>query len=179
MYCSKCGTQLEDTALFCSQCSQKTEYRAELEAKHPLAWFRFLIYFSLFASEFFAVLNAVMYITGSQYGDRVYIFYSTFPEMKISDCVFGVLWIFIAVYIIITRSRLAAFRRNAPAMLISVYVINFVMSVLYPLVSSFTSGQSFFNGTFIARIIYILIITVVMVVCNAIYFKKRKALFSN
>ncbi len=59
---------------------------------HQMGWYKFLIYFALFAGAFFNVCYAVLYMTGSIYEteqiDPLTV-YSLYPGVKAVDIVYG------------------------------------------------------------------------------------------
>ena len=63
---------------------------------HQMGWYKFLIYFALFAGAFFNVCYAVLYMTGSIYEteqiDPLTV-YSLYPGVKAVDIVYGILYL--------------------------------------------------------------------------------------
>ena len=69
-----------------------------------MGWYKFLIYFALFAGAFLNVCYAVLYMTGSIYEteqiDPLTV-YSLYPGVKAVDIVYGILLLVLAVFMIV------------------------------------------------------------------------------
>lgn len=147
---------------------------------YPMAWFKFLIYFMLFANAAINIFTAVTYLTGSVYlgedmtmsdVEALYMFY---PTAKMIDVIYGVLLIALAAYAIFTRFQLSGFKRRGPFLFILMYVLNLVIGLLYSISIMFTLGAGPLDYISLAPSI---ITSVVMIFVNVVYFKKREELF--
>ncbi len=147
---------------------------------YPMAWFKFLIYFMLFANAAINIFTAVTYLTGSVYlgedmtmsdVEALYMFY---PTAKMIDVVYGVLLIALAAYAIFTRFQLSGFKRRGPFLFILMYVLNLVIGLLYSISIMFTLGAGPLDYISLAPSI---ITSVVMIFVNVVYFRKREELF--
>lgn len=147
---------------------------------YPMAWFKFLIYFMLFANAAINIFTAVTYLTGSVYlgedmtmsdVEALYMFY---PTAKMIDVVYGVLLIALAAYAIFTRFQLSGFKRRGPFLFILMYVLNLVIGLLYGISIMFTLETGLLGFiSFVPSIIT----SVVMIFVNVVYFRKREELF--
>lgn len=205
MFCPNCGTQCPDDTKFCPNCgspvanNQPTEntqqnfgqpnytqpnnytqpynyaqprmYNVQLEMK----WFKFLIYFGLFAGAVLNCLSAILQITGAVYEGAAEVVYIFFPELKFFDIFYTILLLALAVLQIFTRFQLSGFKKNGPKLILIVYSAAAVISLLYGIVASVILHEFLFNASMIISII----VPVVMVVLNKIYFDKRKDMFVN
>ena len=204
MFCPNCGTQCPDDTKFCPNCgssvanNQPTEnaqqnfgqpnytqpnytqpnnytqpqmYNVQLEMK----WFKFLIYFGLFAGAVLNCLSAILQITGAVYEESAEVVYIFFPELKFFDIFYTILLLALAVLQIFTRFQLSGFKKNGPKLILIVYSAAAVISLLYGIVASVILHEFLFNANMIISII----VPVVMVVLNKIYFDKRKDMFVN
>ena len=91
MNCINCGQPINDNAAFCEHCGQP---RQEVEqqpviAPPPMKWFKFLIYFSLFAGAALNLINGITTILGTQYGEHAELVYATFGSLRTFDIVCG------------------------------------------------------------------------------------------
>lgn len=147
---------------------------------YPMAWFKFLIYFMLFANAAINIFTAVTYLTGSVYlgedmtmsdVEALYMFY---PTAKMIDVIYGVLLIALAAYAIFTRFQLSGFKRRGPFLFILMYVLNLVIGLLYSISIMFT-----FETGLLGFISFVpsIITSVVMIFVNIVYFRKREELF--
>lgn len=147
---------------------------------YPMAWFKFLIYFMLFANAAINIFTAVTYLTGSVYlgedmtmsdVEALYMFY---PTAKMIDVIYGVLLIALAAYAIFTRFQLSGFKRRGPFLFILMYVLNLVIGLLYGISIMFTLETGLLGFiSFVPSIIT----SVVMIFVNVVYFRKREELF--
>lgn len=147
---------------------------------YPMAWFKFLIYFMLFANAAINIFTAVTYLTGSVYlgedmtmsdVEALYMFY---PTAKMIDVIYGVLLIALAAYAIFTRFQLSGFKRRDPFLFILMYVLNLIIGLLYSISIMFT-----FETGLLGFISFVpsIITSVVMIFVNVVYFRKREELF--
>lgn len=213
-HCSKCGTQLEDNIQFCHNCGSKVENQAETSApvenvvnnapiygqqppqnqfytpaepkvQHPMKWYKFLIYFSLF---FGALINFVFgfnYITGGIYfvlsngevsADMVYGYYG--GGLKALDVLYGIIMIALAGFSIYSRFRLAKYKSNGPMCINILLGAGAGLTLLYNIASLAITGLNF-NEVFNSQVITSIAVSVGMAFGNHFYFKKRKDLFIN
>jgi len=145
----------------------------------PMKWFKFLIYFSLFASALINLGNGIMVLTGAHYGtlngkSAASLVYATFKGLKPVDMIMGVLCIALAVLAIYVRFSLAKYKKNGPSLLSILYVASAAVSMFYIIGISVAApdvNMDFSSyGTQIGM-------NVVMMVVNMNYFNKRKHLF--
>ena len=142
-----------------------------------MKWFKFLIYFGLFAGAVMNALSAVTFLTGSMYGVNPNMVYAVFGDLKTLDMLVGILLLAVAALGIFTRFRLSGYRKNGPAMLNVTYLAAVVTQVIYIIgVLSILPEEAFqyLNFTSVGASIAV---SVVMVFVNTAYFKKRKYLF--
>jgi len=152
----------------------------------PMKWHKFLIYFSLWASGISNILVGIMYLSGKWYdfvnGEGASsIVYNVIDGLKTVDIMYGMFAIALGVFAIFTRFQLAGFKATAPKMLTALYAGTAVISLIYFLAASSiiekASGglADFDNSGMLASILG----TVVGIVINTIYYKKRQHMFVN
>lgn len=201
MFCPNCGTNLPDNSTFCSNCGAQINnpapqqqyqppqqpyqppYQPPYEPYNtmgntmPMKWYKFLIYFALFAGAVLNIINGIMMLTGSQYDGSASLVYAFFDGLQAIDMIVGAACIGLAALQIYTRFRLSGYYQNAAKFVsityIAAVVINlfYIIGVLVVLPSSVTEYLDF--STFIVQIV----ISALMVVVNNTYFNKRKHLF--
>ena len=74
-----------------------------------MRWFKFLIYFSLFAGALLNLGNAVIYLTGSGYDGKADLVWAFFDGLKGLDTFMGIACILIAIFQVFTRFKLSSF----------------------------------------------------------------------
>lgn len=190
MFCAKCGFQFDEDKTVCPQCGCSVEESAQTavsgnapipQPELPMKWFKFLIYFSLFANAVINVYNGISYITGLLYGQDAEIVYEIFSGLKTVDMVFGVLSIALAAFAVFTRFRLSKFCKNGPVLLHLVYAANCVLGLLYAIgvaavMPEYMSVTEVIN---VSQLVSSFVVSGVMIAINVVYFNKRKHLFVN
>lgn len=185
MYCNKCGAQLADEAVYCPNCGQPTGRPVDARPYGPtpfapalpMNWFKFLIYFSLFASAFFSLLNAAVMLAGLFLPKiSIGLYYTVFPGLKPFYIVLSVLSVAQAAFAVYTRFQLSAYRKKAPLLLHIFFGVSSACGVISSLGTTLLTGGALQE---ISQMISSLIGGVVLIALNSIYFKKRAALFVN
>ena len=141
-----------------------------------MKWYKFLIYFSLFAGAVINVASGIPFLNGSIYGGYADNVYSVFPALKTVDVMYGIVALATAVLCIVARFALAKYKKNGPALLLSIYAIGIVVSIVYFIaVKSIVTDIDLDTSSIVSS----LVSSVVMIIINKIYFDKRKHLFVN
>lgn len=152
---------------------------------HPMAWFKFIIYFQLFANMVIMVYNALHGFLGIAYGDDAALIYAFYPGLKAVDVIYGLICIALIVGAFIVRQRLAHYKKNAPMQYILFVAAVLVMGLLHTIAGVAVIGATVpyaveagvvdvagnILGTVVGAAIFIPV--------NYIYFNKRKELFVN
>lgn len=192
MTCKNCGAELSDDARFCENCGtslDSTENNAPettpeitdtpAAPSYPMGWYKFLIYFSLFAGAVLNAFSAVSAITGMQYETAetsAELVYLIFPSLKSVDTMYGVALLALAAFAVFTRFALAKYKTFAPLCLYITYGAGTAVSLIYSVaVSNIIKTSVFEDPAIIASIVT----SIVMIVINVVYFNKRKELFTN
>lgn len=198
MLCPYCGKEVQENAVFCIYCgkplSAPSPYPQQPAPPYqpnapmypqpeyylPMKWYKFLIYFSLFAGAVLNALTGISYLTGSVYATlghgyvdaaAVYDFYG--ETLQMLDLVFGVALIALAAFGIYTRFQLAGFKRNAPLFLYTLYAA----STLLPLIYNIAVFLLFGIDVDFASEIGSLVGVAINIWLNFIYFRKRAHMF--
>ena len=145
-----------------------------------MKWYKFLIYFSLFAGALLNFINSFNYLTGSIYltqangqitAEDVYAYYG--EALRRVDIMFGLFMIAMAIMGLVLRHKLAKYKPDAPKFVYIFYSLSFGASFVYSmLVSTITSisiGASEI-GSLIGNVIFLAL--------NIRYFKRRAHLFT-
>ena len=208
-YCSSCGSQLNnENQQFCSNCGAKlcadpaineqntvtsqTTYPQQQVMQNPIyqaqninatpsmKWFKFLIYFLLFAGAAINLIFGFNYISGGIYEVQTdgkvtaEMVYSLFGGLKAVDVFYGIAMIIIGGFGIFTRFRLSKYRKNGPLFLYILYGAGAGLSLIYSIaVMSISSVNQI--STAVASVG----ISVALIILNIKYFGKRKNLFTN
>lgn len=148
---------------------------------YPMNWYKFVIYFALFASAVLNGITGIMHLTGgywSAQGVEAEWIYAVFSGLQVVDIFVGIASLALAAFAIVTRMQLAKFRKNGPKFLTICYVIGIVIALLYIILVSAVTGIPF--GELIdASTIISLVYSGAMLAANIVYFNKRASLFVN
>lgn len=203
-FCANCGTKMQAPAQPVQQPVQPTyeqpvqqsvqptyaqpvqqpvyqQAPEQLQPQHPMKWYKFLIYFSLFASAVLNTISGIVALTGNQYtvnGKNVSeLIYGIFDGLQVFDMVFGAACLALAVLAVYTRFRLSGFYANGPKMLNAVYIVAAILNLAYVIgVSVIVDGYNDITFDYSSQIAQ-LAISIAMVCANTTYFNKRKELF--
>lgn len=188
-YCSKCGKEHLDEAVICVGCG--CAFEKPRNTLPPLKWYKFLIYFSLFAAAFISFVSGVSRIISATIGEYFYFFnegnFLKFNEIrKPIDIVYGILLFGMCALAIITRQHLAKFKRSGPILLYVFYVLSFSIDQLHSAAYYIAAQSSLLTDYAVVRGLFSLSEFVISAICtgiflllNYIYFNKRQNLFVN
>lgn len=144
-----------------------------------MGWYKFLVYFALFASCVINVIGGLSTMTGMIYRGERDLVYMFFGGMRVVDLLIGAAMLAMAVLSIIVRQKLAQFRKDGPFYLLILYGTSIAASVLYLILATAIVGEWFLTPELTSQYICTIGISVLMIVVNHIYFKKRASLFVN
>ena len=148
---------------------------------YPMNWYKFVIYFALFAGAVLNAINGILHLTGSVWemqnvsADMVY---AVFGGMQAVDIIYGIGAIALAAFNIVTRMHLAKFRKTGPTFLSVCYGVAVGLTLLYIILTSAVTGISIGDLVGATEIMQ-LVVSIVMLVVNVVYFNKRASLFVN
>ena len=143
--------------------------------RRGMKWFKFIIYFQLWAGMLVNLVTAGKYFTGAYYEGNAEMVYRFFLALQPLDIVMGVVCLALAVYAVVVQRALAKFRAKGPMMYYLMYIVNTAVTVLYLIIGSIIIGQSAFTAEVAGSIIG----SIVMLFVNIPYFNNRKHLFVN
>ncbi len=191
-YCHSCGFPItDDSQKFCTNCgsalmdSDVSEKTAQMAL--PMKWYKFLIYFALFASAILSFISGLDCLTGNLFGafgwtaDEAY---AEFEGLKTLFTVSGIVSIMYAGYLLVTRYCLAKKMKIGPKLIMMMYVINTVINVVLSIASAYlivlNTGKTWHEAGFsVIGLITDIAMGALLVYLNKVYFDKRSALFVN
>lgn len=151
---------------------------------YKMKWHKFTIYFALFVAAISSAVSSISYFNGHIHtainGSNIIYnsaeIYAQHPMMHTFDILFGVFSVLMAVFYIVTRFKLAGFKKNAPKLLYVALGVSSFISIAYALTSIIVLG---FSMTHIITIIASAIIGIIEIAIFAVYYSKRSELFTN
>ena len=183
MYCKNCGAPVEEGQSFCSNCGQKQEPVMQdlptiQQPAHPMKWFKFLIYFALWAAFVFSMLGGIALLFPIFDGDnRTNAIFTVYPLVRFIFLVEAIGILAIGSFALYTRFRLAQFRKNGPMCVLALYAANLVLAVISHFGSQYLAEIGLGYPGDITDLIINMISMVLMIVLNKKYFDKRAELF--
>ena len=150
------------------------ELLRQAEASFGMKWFKFLIYFSLFLAAIVCFVTGAMQMTGTVYDGMATAVYSSFPSLEMLDIIIGAATIVCGVIILVSRFRLAAFKKGSANILIAGYALNLIVNLAYTAAAISIIGSSNLDlSSFGASMAG----SVIMLIINRTYLAKRESLF--
>lgn len=189
--CVHCGAPADEGVVYCRNCGKavaeeppqaaapihtaaytKPNTEDELEIDMPMKWFKFLIYFALFASAVLNVFSGFRYISGNQNA----AYYERIDGLEGLDTFMSWSAIAMGALALIARFRLAGFYKNGPKLLKLMYGMNVLISCIYFLGLKALATHSGYQVN-ITSLIPSIAAGVFMYAVNSLYFSKREHLF--
>ena len=195
MFCSSCGTQMEEGTLFCPNCGKSVDDNLAVNetanngAQQPegayqyynpnpvlgLKWAHFLGYFALWAGALANAVTGIRYITGLIYGGDAGLIYAFFPGLQIVNIFYGLCVILCAALAVITALAIIKCKKQAGLFVCLNYIVQAVIVFAYTIVSSIIIG----SAAGIPYLLIVIIVTVVMTFVNRTYFNNRRDVYVN
>lgn len=157
---------------------------------YKMKWYKFLIYVVLILGPIIDLYNGIMAVTGNMKVAGTYQtvtiseIYPIIPEYEVLVIFMGVVCFAIIPFALYVRSRLVHYRRNALAMLIAYYAVNFAFTLItaiwtFIIISGYiTMTGEYAVDFFIETLAGSIISTAIMIPLNIVYFNKRRELFT-
>ncbi len=151
---------------------QSTQYSYSYQ--QPMKWYKFLIYFELFALAVINVINGIGYLFGLKYGNSSDLVYKYYFGLKIVDVITGIECISFAIFAIYVRSRLANYCKDASSNLIKMRIYSIIINIAYAFFTGIIVSENvFFSPALLGNIIG----SIIQTVLEYTYFDRRKELF--
>lgn len=190
MLCYKCQREITQNSLVCPHCGAemsvfaRRRYTSGMSFSKgapnslPMNWFNFLIFFVLFADAVQSFISGLIYITGydfsKEFGQSILWFTYLGKGYEAVDKIYGLFFVVMAVFAIITRNKLKNYQKSAPKMYITYLILPVAINTLYMLFYLILSKA---EAVYFASLVTEIIPQALYVYLNYIYFKKRKHLF--
>ena len=199
MFCTNCGKSLSGSETFCPGCGRpvggsapKQETPANYTvtspnngpfagqpAMPPMKWYKFVIYFQLFAAAVVHAYTAFQYATGLTYGDfqTANMVFSVYPSLRALDYAMVVICLGLGVWAIVLRQQLAHFKAQAFPALYVFYAGGIIGSLFYAIMVTLLTGLNIFDAATISSLVISGLSAGLMILLSMSYFKKRMDLF--
>lgn len=150
-----------------------------------MSWFKFIIWVQLFYSAITNIVTAIRLITGSHYGGHQNVVYYYLKGMKTLDICMIVFSFLFATACIFVRFQLSGFKKRGPKLYLILMGCSMAMSIFYVtglllINSQYTEILKISNlGFYTTYFGFMIGISLLLLVANIVYFKKRKQFFVN
>ena len=141
----------------------------------PMKWYKFLVYFALWAGAIVNFSSAVYGILGIPEGKDEQVFYSYVYGYETFKCVTGIFLLGFVAFQIYTCIQLLGYRKKAPFLINAVYFSILAYELISVIIISLMVNASAVK--LVGTIIGLFIVYVPVCALNAVYFYKRKHLF--
>ncbi len=141
---------------------------------YGMKWYKFLIYFGLFASAVLNTFIAIMFFTGISFGKSTESIFKLRPDLRTIYILFGIAYCALTILALATRSALYRKKKAGPEMISTLLKCNAYGAIGFEviLLIGFRMPFSILSITSFA-------VWSIMDYVNSKYFKKRKSLFIN
>ncbi len=141
-----------------------------------LKWYKFIIYFQLFAGALVSLAVGFGSIMGWKYGgeQQAARVYAEFSGLRMVDIIVCFLYVALAVMSVAVRQRLAAFRQNGPWLYLTLLGEYLLLGVIAWVLEAMITGSLRLEAGTLAG----WIVQFVLICLNMIYFGKRKQMFT-
>ena len=173
MFCKKCGKPIGAEDKFCPHCGTPVtdDIPNDIFPPYtpPMKWYKFLIYFSLFAGAIASAIGVVSSLVLILTELGTYLANIPLLAVEIAYAACNLIFACFALY---TRNALVKYKKNAPLCLYVCYGISGLSEVVY-------GAYTYIEGSFDLLSVIVGVITIVaMIAANYIYFTKRKDMFN-
>lgn len=158
---------------------QPNDSLISVEAELPMRWFRFLTRFGLWIAGIGMMIVGCVILLGFQYllvGIDPSVLYMQNQALLIADFAYGLVCIGIGICCIVTRFRLAQFRRSSPMLVYITHAMLVLTPMIYTIFSGICIGESL-SDILSLQLTAQLAGLAAGIVLHVIYFKKRSHLF--
>ena len=194
VYCPNCGAMLGETDKSTPFSPYSSEENSLVQAESAnvvsdgyaageaqpvlgMKWFKFIIYFQLFASMLMLIRDGVTTATGAQYGGDAEFIYALWPSLKTIDILYAIFCFVLAAFALYVRMSLAKYKEQGPKLYLTLLICNLVFPFLYLAAASLATGISM-SELFSADLIGGALALIILIFVNKKYFNNRKHLFT-
>lgn len=143
-----------------------------------MKWYKFVIWFQLFAGALFLVGTGIATMTGATYGDYADLTYLVFDGLKAIDVTYGGACIALAVCYVLVRQELAGFRAAGPRHYLQLLVAATALPIIYLAAVTAITGLDLLEAGGPAAFAGVLG-NVVLAAVSKYYFDRRMSCFRN
>lgn len=144
------------------------------EGEIPMKWYKFVIYFQLWFTLLSGVTNGLSMLTGSCYDGMAESLYETYAGLPYIDRSYGMILMGWGIFAVYVRQHLAKYMADGPKLYLLLLAINPVSALVYNLIAGAIVG-----GLDVMSLAISVIVNVIIIELNHIYFQKRQHLFVN
>ena len=145
---------------------------------YGMKWYNFIVKFALFAAFALNAINGISFFFGLQYGSNGSLIYNVYPNLRLLDIFYGLSMIALAIMCLITRQALYWYKKKGPTLLLTLQLLNVVISIAYLSIFSSILETSIKEINSQSNLSISIIGTIILAIICHFYFKKRKDMFT-
>ena len=148
----------------------------------PMKWHKFLVYFALWFGAVLNFINGVTDIIGAPIIGSEDSVLSAVSGLRTLNVIYGIGLLAMGVIGVITALKLKGLKVGAPKWLTILYVVDGALSIVFVIATALLIRSAGFDlsvASVASNALGTIIGSVVMIILNSIYYKKRAALFVN
>lgn len=189
MICRSCGTRNPNKAVVCSGCGEifntDNGYVGYENMDMPMKWYKFLAFFYCWFSGIYYFSQAYSINQDKAYkagGKLMAILFAYEPSIKIFSTI---IFVITGIVSLIAGYTLLKYMKIAPVMVLANYMLSLIWSIIIlmavPNVLNLNAlyGIDDYRSAYYSSAFFTIALDVVLIVCNVIYFRKRKHYFTN
>ena len=196
--CEKCGHIINDSEVICPNCgtvkngtsdsglAAHAAKIAQKEPEKPMAWFKFLITFWIFAGIIGDLLVGFQYGSGAKWMDSTagnisYAkqVYEAFPLQQSIDYMASLVLSAAAILRLFARGELARYNKKGPLLFYICLILEASTEIVWSLMTDTIVGGVLADETYVTGLFARMIFNIVFLWLNVVYFNKRRELFGN
>lgn len=194
MKCSNCGNEIMDGQMTCYICGEILEttdqpleshedYRWEkdniFQPVPNMIWYKIILW-ELFLEAILCLRSAYKLFIGGRYqynGKNISgLVYAIYGDLKVIDCIFGMIFLLMAVYAIVVHFQLKAYKKKAPALYLIYIGLSLARYLLYKTLVAWVYGLTLVD-LLTVRYVEGFVYWVFLLFFNMYYFRSRNYLF--
>ena len=145
---------------------------------YGMKWYNFIVKFALFAAFALNAINGISFFFGLQYGSNGSLIYNVYPNLRLLDIFYGLSMIALSIMCLITRQALYCYKKKGPTLLLTLQLLNVVISIAYLSIFSSILETSIKEINSQSNLSISIIGTIILAIICHFYFKKRKDMFT-
>ncbi|MBE6601894.1 MAG: hypothetical protein E7637_05250 [Ruminococcaceae bacterium] len=139
--------------------------------KFGMKYYYFLIYFALYAGAATNLIFALLYSIGKAYKGATLV-HEVYPWIALIDSLYSFVLIALAIFAVYVRSALANYKKTAPKLIVLLHLLSGLGGLAYLIAVDEAANVDVGVGS-----VVVILVSVVRVIIDGIYLRRRASLF--